>query len=97
MLHFQKESKNGLIRVLGCIALELCLVAEGALDAVVDVRALINGYDIAGASLIVKEAGGMITDLEGDEFGTEVGETERISLIAALEPEIYQQMRGMMV
>lgn len=97
VMHFQKESKNVLIRVLGSIALEICLVAEGALDAVLDVRDLINGYDIAGASLILKEAGGMITDLKGDEFGTEVGKTEKISLIAALEPEIYKRMRDMMV
>jgi len=96
VLHFQKESKNVLIRVLGSIALELCLVAEGALDAVIDVRDLINGYDIAGASLILKEAGGIITDLKGKEFGTEVGQTHKISLIAALEPEIYEKMRALM-
>ena len=96
VLRFQKGSKNLLIRVLGSIALELCLVAEGALDAVIDVRDLINGYDIAGGLLIVKEAGGMITDLQGKEFGTEVGQTHTISLIAALEPEIYNQMRGLM-
>ena len=95
VLHFQKESKNVLIRVLGSIALELCLVAEGALDAVLDVRDLINGYDIAGALLIVKEAGGIITDLQGKEFGTEVGQTHKISLIAALEPEIYQRIRAL--
>jgi len=97
LMQFQKENKNVLIRVLGSIALEICLVAEGALDAVLDVRDLINGYDIAGASLILKEAGGIITDLNGEEFGTEVGNTEKISLIAALEPEIYKQMRDMMV
>ena len=96
VLHFQKESKNVLIRVLGSIALELCLVAEGALDAVIDVRDLINGYDIAGALLILKEAGGIITDLKGKEFGTEVGQTHKISLIAALEPEIYEKMRALM-
>lgn len=96
VLHFQRESKNVPIRVLGSIALELCLVAEGALDAVVDVRDLINGYDIAGALLILKEAGGMITDLQGKEITTEVGETHAISLIAALEPEIYHQMRALM-
>ena len=97
MMHFQRESKNVLIRVLGSIAMELCLVAEGAFDAVIDVRDLINGYDIAGASLILKEAGGIITDLKGKEFETEVGKTQKISLIAALEPEIYKRMRDMMV
>lgn len=92
MIQFLSE-KRMVIRVLGSIAMELCLVAEGALDAVMDVRDLINGYDIAGAALILKEAGGMITDLQGKEFGTEVGETHNISIIAALKPDTYTRMR----
>ncbi len=87
------KNRNMVIRVLGSIALEICLVAEGVLDAVVDVRDLINGYDIAGAALILKEAGGIITDSEGKAFKTEVGKTSNISLIAALEPDMYRQMR----
>jgi myo-inositol-1(or 4)-monophosphatase len=93
MIQFLKKNKNMVIRVLGSIALEICLVAEGTLDAVIDVRDLINGYDIAGALLILKEAGGMITDIQGKEFGTEVGETHNFSLIAALKPDIYTEMR----
>ncbi|MEA2075882.1 MAG: inositol monophosphatase family protein [Euryarchaeota archaeon] len=92
MLQFQKGTKKMVIRVLGSIAMEICLVAEGALDAVIDVRDLVNGYDIAGASLILKEAGGIITDLKGKEFGTEVGTTHNISLIAALKPGVHAEM-----
>ncbi|NMX21853.1 inositol-1-monophosphatase [ANME-1 cluster archaeon GoMg4] len=92
MLQFQKGTGNMVIRVLGSIAMEICLVAEGALDAVIDVRDLVNGYDIAGASLILKEAGGIITDLEGKEFGTEVGTTHNVSLIAALKPGVRAEM-----
>ncbi|MHC1610023.1 MAG: inositol monophosphatase family protein [Candidatus Methanospirareceae archaeon] len=91
MVQFLKE-KSMVIRVLGSIALELCLVVEGALDGVMDVRNLVNGYDIAGASLILKEAGGIITDLKGKEFGTEVGITHNISLIAALKSDVHTQM-----
>ena len=92
MIQFLKANRNRVIRVLGSIALEMCLVAEGALDAVMDVRDLINGYDIAGASLILKEAGGTITDLKGRAFETEVGETHNVSLIAALRPDVYTEM-----
>jgi fructose-1,6-bisphosphatase/inositol monophosphatase family enzyme len=92
LIQFQKGAKNVIVRVLGSIAMEICLVAEGALDAVIDVRDLINGYDIAGASLILKEAGGRITDLKGNEFATEVRNTQNISLIAALKPDIYTEM-----
>jgi len=92
VVQFLKGNRNMVIRVLGSIALEMCLVAEGALDAVIDVRNLVNGYDIAGAYLILKEAGGTITDLKGRAFETDVGETHIVSLIAALKPDIYTQM-----
>ena len=93
LVEFIKGDRTKVIRVLGSIALELCLVAESALDAVIDVRDLVNGYDIAGASLILKEAGGMLTDSEGKELRTEVGETHNVSLIAALKPDIHTHLR----
>jgi myo-inositol-1(or 4)-monophosphatase len=83
------------IRVLGSIALELCLVAEGAIDAVVDIRDLINGYDIAGAALILHEAGGVLTNLQGEEFATEVGNAHNLSLIAALEHTMHARMHAL--
>ncbi|MHC1599745.1 MAG: inositol monophosphatase family protein [Candidatus Methanospirareceae archaeon] len=92
LMQFQKGAKNVIVRVLGSIAAEICLVAEGALDAVIDVRDLVNGYDIAGASLILKEAGGRITDLKGNEFATEMGNTQNISLIAALKSGVHAEM-----
>ena len=68
------------------------LVAEGVIDAVIDVRGLIRGYDVAGAILILNEAGGAITDSKGMELHAEVGKAQNISLIAALEPEMYKSM-----
>ncbi|MCW3130711.1 MAG: hypothetical protein N2V75_11535 [Methanophagales archaeon] len=97
LIQFQKEAKKVIVRVLGSIAAEICLVAEGVIDAVIDVRGLINGYDIAGAALILKEAGGVITDIRGKELKSEVGKTQNISLIAALEPEMYNKMLDMAV
>ena len=92
LIQFQKEAKNVVVRVLGSIAAEICLVAEGVIDAVIDVRGLISGYDIAGAALILKEAGGVITDIKGKELEEEVGKAQSILLVAALEPEIYKRM-----
>ena len=97
LVQFQYEAKNVVIRVLGSIAMEICLVAEGAIDAAIDVRGLINGYDIAGASLILNEAGGVITDLKGNELVSEAGTTHNISLIATLEPEIRDKIRDIVV
>jgi myo-inositol-1(or 4)-monophosphatase len=92
LIQFQTEAKNVVVRVLGSIAAEICLVAEGVMDAVIDVRGLISGYDIAGAYLIVKEAGGAIQDIRGNTLEEEVVKARNISLLAALEPELYSRM-----
>jgi myo-inositol-1(or 4)-monophosphatase len=87
------QNKDVIVRVLGSIAIELCLVAEGVMDAVIDVRNKINGYDIAGAYLILEEAKGTITDLSGKKLEKEIEKTEEISLISALDDEIYEKLR----
>jgi myo-inositol-1(or 4)-monophosphatase len=97
VMYFQKGSKHMIIRVLGSIAAELCLVAEGVIDGLIDVRGSLSGYDIAGASLILKEAGGIVTDLQSKTFEDVGGQAQKISLIAALKPEIYKGILDMMI
>ena len=53
------------IRTLGSCALELCLVASGKLDAFADMRGGLRMVDVAAGSLIVEEAGGVVTDGDG--------------------------------
>ncbi|HDH06968.1 MAG TPA: hypothetical protein ENF87_01225 [Thermoproteales archaeon] len=50
------------VRNLGSVALELCYVAEGKLDGLIDLRGLIRNVDIAAGHLIVEEAGGLFLD-----------------------------------
>lgn len=76
--------KSIIVRIFGAIALDICLVAEGRLDAVIDSRNLISGYDILAASLILKEAGGEITDINGNKLNRDVS-TRGFSLIATLD------------
>ena len=97
LIEFQKRNKNVVVRVLGSIAMETCLVAEGVMDAAIDVRGLISGYDIAGAILILNEAGGILTDAKGNKLREGVEKTQNISLIAALEPEIHKRMLSLVV
>jgi myo-inositol-1(or 4)-monophosphatase len=54
------------IRTLGSTSLELCLVAAGRLDAFVDLRGGLRLVDVAAGSLIVQEAGGIVTDGRGE-------------------------------
>ena len=54
------------IRRLGSAAIDLCYVASGRLDGFWEQR--LKPWDTAAATLIVEEAGGMVTDMRGDTF-----------------------------
>ena len=49
----------------GANALELCYLADGRIDAFVDIRGKIRITDFAAAFLIAKEAGAILTDEAG--------------------------------
>jgi myo-inositol-1(or 4)-monophosphatase len=51
------------VRRLGSAALDLCCVAAGWLDGYWEIR--IKPWDIAAGALIVEEAGGMVTKVNG--------------------------------
>ncbi len=52
-------------RRFGSAAMDLCLVADGQVDAFWEQE--LNLYDVAAGALIVKEAGGRVTDFKGQE------------------------------
>ncbi|MGH7844386.1 MAG: inositol monophosphatase family protein [Candidatus Binatia bacterium] len=54
------------IRRAGSAALDLCYVACGRLDGFWELK--LHAWDTAAASLIVREAGGSVTDFAGKEF-----------------------------
>jgi myo-inositol-1(or 4)-monophosphatase len=57
------------VRRLGSAALDLCYVGCGRMDAYFELS--IHAWDIAAAALIVQEAGGVVTDINGNpEFMT---------------------------
>ncbi len=60
------------MRRLGSAALDLCYVAAGRLDAYYERG--IHAWDVAAGSLVLQEAGGMITDYRGNPFEIERGE-----------------------
>lgn len=71
------------IRHLGANALELCFVADGTIDAFIDVRGKLRTTDIAAAALIVQEAGAIITTPESTPLVNRLSPTERVSFIAS--------------
>ena len=73
------------LRRLGSAALDCCWVAEGRLDGYWELG--LQAYDIAAGMLIVREAGGIVTRLDGspDIF------TPPVSLVAA-NPRLHALM-----
>lgn len=57
------------VRRLSSAALDLCDAASGRCGAFFELR--LNPWDHAAGGLIIKEAGGVITDAEGNEVGFE--------------------------
>ena len=60
------------IRRPGSAVLDLCYLAAGRFDGFWELK--LYPWDMAASSLIVKEAGGMITDFKGGEFSIYKGE-----------------------
>ncbi|NLJ80788.1 MAG: inositol monophosphatase [Firmicutes bacterium] len=87
-LHFQPHTKAVLasqgVLTLGSIALDLCQVAGGRLDASWENG--ISSYDIAAGSLIVSEAGGKVSQIDGSRFSLESGQ------ILASNGKIHQEL-----
>lgn len=54
------------IRRSGSASLDLCSVAAGRLDGYWELK--LHPWDVAGGSLIVREAGGMVSDFTGSGF-----------------------------
>jgi len=60
------------MRRLGSAALDLCYVAAGRLDGYYERG--IKAWDIAAGTLILREAGGKVSNYQGDELDLERGE-----------------------
>jgi len=79
------------VRALGAVALDLCAVACGHLDAYIDCSVETHGpWDYMGAMLICEEAGASIVDLTGRDLVTRVVD-ERRSPVAAATSELLTQ------
>jgi myo-inositol-1(or 4)-monophosphatase len=59
------------VRRLGSAALDLCYVAAGRMDGFWESD--LKPWDVAGGSLIVSEAGGRMTDMDGGPFSSRDG------------------------
>jgi myo-inositol-1(or 4)-monophosphatase len=72
------------VRRDGSAALDLCYAATGRLDGFWELK--LQPWDVAAGSLIVNEAGGVISDLSGNRFDMHAEE------ILASNDRIHRQM-----
>jgi myo-inositol-1(or 4)-monophosphatase len=80
------------IRALGSVAMTLCLVAAGQLDAMVSLRP-IRSVDAAAAQLLVTETGGAVSFPADDELSLEM----RSPVLAARSPDMLDRLRSTFV
>lgn len=82
----------GQYRALGAAALDLCLVAEGAIDGYLDCTLSSHGpWDYLGALLVITEAGGSVTDAEGRNLVT-LEHSERRTPVAAGSAALHETL-----
>jgi myo-inositol-1(or 4)-monophosphatase len=76
------------IRALGSVAMTLCLVAAGQLDAMLTLRP-IRSVDAAAAQLLVTEAGGAVAFPDADDLSLAM----RSPVLAARDAELLERLR----
>lgn len=85
-------ARAGGVRVFGCATRALTMVATGAVAAHLDLRDRLTPENFLAPSLIVTEAGGIVTDRKGRSL-PEISElTERYSILAATTPELHRDL-----
>ena len=90
------ESSAARIVHYGANALELCYLAEGRVDAFVDLRGRMRVTDTAAAALVAQEAGATVTGPSGHELAMEFDLQWRHDLIGASSPRLHQAIFGLL-
>jgi fructose-1,6-bisphosphatase/inositol monophosphatase family enzyme len=79
------------VRGLGAAALELALVAQGALDVFLHLRGGLRVVDIAASTLLIREAGGAVATPAGEAPEMPFDPTARTSLVAVGDPDLLSR------
>ena len=84
--HLQRRA--GACRRLGCASIDLCLVARGWLDGYWERH--LKPWDVAAGALIVREAGGTVTNTRGGAFDAHSGEA--VATNGAIHEELVAEL-----
>lgn len=85
------------VRNLGAASLDLCLVARGAADLYYmhsrEERMKLRACDIAAGTLIVREAGGQVLDLQGRDLDMPLRADARTDLVAVGDRKAWEAIQ----
>ncbi len=85
------------VRNLGAASLDLCLVARGAADLYYmhsrEERLKLRACDIAAGALIVREAGGQVLDLRGNDLDIPLTAEAHTDLVAVGDRKTWEAIR----
>lgn len=88
--HFSSFLRVGIpIRRLGSAALDLAYTAAGRFDGFWEAR--LNPWDVAAGLLLVREAGGRVTDYDGREY--QLGNGRIVATNGHIHPEILDVLK----
>jgi fructose-1,6-bisphosphatase/inositol monophosphatase family enzyme len=85
-------AKKDKVRSLGSASLEMCMVAIGALDYYVIGKEYLRIIDIASSTLILREAGGFVKNIYGEELDMAFNLHERSSVVAACSEDAIKRI-----
>lgn len=81
-------------RQLGSTALEVCLVASGALDAFIDIDGITRATDLAAANLILKESGGLTVTSTHEELDMPLQGNAQLLFVSAANKTLIDEILG---
>jgi len=90
--HTINLAKKDKVRSLGSASIEMCMVAIGALDYYIVGREYIRVTDIAASSLILRESGGFVTNILGEDLDMSFDLAERSSVVAACSRKLIEEI-----
>ena len=85
-------AKKDKVRSLGSASLEMCMVAIGALDFYVVGQEYIRVIDIAASTFILREAGGFVTNISGEQLDMPFNLEVRSSVVVACNEELIRKI-----
>lgn len=80
------------VRCFGCATAALRMVAEGQMDAHLDVRGRLTAENFLASYLLIREAGGVVTGMDGEELPEIADLQTGYSLLASSNAELHEKI-----